>query len=455
MNMTKKLIILAIGAGFALPLSAQQLSCGKSYAFRVDANGTVGSTVCVSKATSFIDVAKDFNISNSAYTLTSAAQIMGRFNDVNIDFSYAVASNTFNYNFIEIGVSGSFTGINRQDSQDQFVDFVKKSDIIGKLMKYQALHSATSPIAGVGGIIPMAGALDFSSSFDTLSKITSGPPQISAVSHVPGSVQATASSQVPGSAPISSQAQGGTKAPGGLPAQTGLQSESGSNNLIGIALSYSSYNVTGSSDKVSSTSLPLSYTIRNDIDPRRQLVLSMPLTQVSIGDASTYHGGLGIAYRLPLSDQWTLTPGGKYSIVASEDRATVATVMSANMMSTYVIPFDGLDMAIGNMLGYYKTGKFSHGDYSFSPDVTLTMARNGIMLSMPTSIFGDKMAAEYSFIDTRYLGDKPFVSSTQEIGVTIGTNRNATNARTYIRAGASYLKGKSVSGFTVNLGYWF
>lgn len=455
MNMTKKFIILAIGAGVALPLSAQQLSCGKSYAFRVDANGTVGNTVCVSKATSFIDAAKDFNISNSAYTVLAPAQIMGRFNDVNIDFNYAAASNTFNYNFIEIGVSGSFTGVSRQDSQNQFVDFVKKSDVIGKLMKYQALHSATSPITGVGGIIPMAGALDFSNSFDTLSKIASGPPQISGISQLPGGVQGAISAQAPGSTPVNSQSSSGTQAPGGLFAQSGMQSDAGSNNLIGIALSYSSYNVTGSSDRVSSTSLPLSYTIRNDIDPRRQLVLSMPLTQVSIGDAKTYHGGLGAAYRLPLSDQWTLTPGGKYSIVASEDRATVATVMSANIMSTFVIPFDGLDMAIGNMLGYYKTGKFSHGDYSFSPDITLTMARNGVMVSMATSIFGDKMAAEYSFIDTRYLGDKPFVSSTQEIGVTVGTNRNATNARTYIRAGASYLKGKSVSGFTVNLGYWF
>lgn len=408
----KRVLAMAMGCLFSMP-AWSQLACDKSYGFRVDvltAIGTSpGSTLCASKSQVFIDATNNFNYSNSAYNQASATMVYGRFNDVSVELSYDANTRTLKYNFRELGIGNSFTGTSRAESQDMFVEYVKKQNIIGKIMQYQAMHSATSPIAGVGGIIPMAGGNDFSASFDTQSKV----------------------------------------------AAAGKQDGASANNLIGLSMVYGSYNVSGSGDRVSTINLPLSYTIRNDIDPRRQLVFSMPLGRVAVGDAISYQGGLGVAYRLPISDQWTLTPGGKYSVVASKDRATLSSVMSVNLMSTYLIPLASFDVAIGNMLGYYKTGKFSNGDYAFNPDVALTMTRNGIMLSSPTSIFGSKMAAEYSFIDTRYLGTKPFVSNTQEIGVTIGTNKNATNARSFMRGGVSYLRGKDTRGFQLNYGYWF
>ena len=89
-----------------------------------------------------------------------------------------------------------------------------------------------------------------------------------------------------------------------------------------------SYSVAGSADRIVTTSLPLSYTVRNDIDPRRQLMLSLPLTLVQTGNAKSVHASLGAAYRLPLSDNWTLTPGGRYAVVASKDRATLSTAVN-------------------------------------------------------------------------------------------------------------------------------
>lgn len=410
MHTSARLLALVIGAAFAAPVSAQTaapLDCQRSFGLRADANEVIGDTICSSKASEFVDALKNFNESNKAYTPTSSAVVQGRFSDVGIILSYAANSTTLNYNFVELGESGSFTGASRSDSQDQFDDFVKHTDILARIMRYQAQHSATSPITGVGGVITMAGAQDFSSSFDTMSK-------------------------------IAASGQGGNN-----------------NNLVGVGLSYGNYSVAGSADRISTTSLPLSYTIRNDIDPRRQLVLSVPLTLVSMGGAKTVHGSLGLAYRVPLSDNWTLTPGARYGIVASKDRATLSTVMSANLASTYAIQMDGYALGIGNMIGYYKTGKFSSGDYSIAPDIALKMLRNGIMASMPTTLFGPKMAAEFSLIDMRYLGDKPFLDSTQEIGFTVGTNRNAANARSFVRAGLSYLRGKNTRGLSVNLGYWF
>jgi len=371
--------------GASLPAAAQQLDCGKSFGFRADINGSRGQTLCSSNVDAFIDSAKNFTLSNAGYTQISQATAFGRFNDVNVVLRYDARSNTLNYDFVELGMRGSFTGANRDQSEELFEEYVKKGDILGKVLRYQAKNSPTSALTGEGGAIPMLAMADFNTSFDNASQI-------------------------------------------GVPDQNQT-----ANNLIGVGLSYGSYNIDGNED-VKTTSLPLSYTIRNNIDPRRQLVLSMPLTQVTVDGAKAYHGGLGVAYRLPLTDRWTLTPGARYSVVASKDRATVSTVMSASLMSTYVLPLGGFDLAMGNMVGVYKTGKFSSGDYSFDPDVNLKMTRNGLMASVPTAMFGSKMAAEFSIIDTRYLGsEKPFVTDSQEVGITLGTNRKASNARSFTR----------------------
>jgi hypothetical protein len=398
---------LVLGAVSA-PAFSQQLDCNKSFGFRADVNGVTGQSLCASKIETFLDAAKDFSLSNANYSPTSAATALARLNDVNMIFSYAANSNTLNYSFVELNESGSFTGTDRDLAEEQFEEYVKKSGILGRLINYQAMNSPTSAITGVGGAIPTIGSADFATSFDTMSNI--------------GSV--------------------------------GQTEGSSNNNLIGIGLSYGSYNITGT-DSVKTTSMPLSYTVRNDIDPRRQLVLSMPLTRVTTGDAASYQGGLGAAYRFPVSDRWTITPGAKYSIVASKDRATVATIMSASLMSTYVIPMGGYHLGVGNMVGVYKTGKFSSGEYEYDPDINLKLTRNGLLLSMPDTLFGSKLTGEVSLIDTRYLGDKPFVSSTQEIGFTLGTNKRAGNARSFTRMGFSYVRGKDTSGFTANIGYWF
>ncbi|WP_342120833.1 hypothetical protein [Pseudoduganella sp. OTU4001] len=349
------------------------------------------------------------SLSNPGYTDNSAAVVAARISDVSINLRYNANTTTLFYSFPELGMSGSFTGSNRDQSEEMLVDYLKKTDIIGRIMNYQAKHSPTSPLTGQGGAILTMAGTDFSQSFEPASQIAT-----------PGST---------------------------------AEDRTGNNNLIGAGLSYGSYNINGSGDRIKPISLPLSYTIRNDIDPRRQLVFSMPLSVVKIGDGDVYQVGMGLSYRFPVSDRWTLGPGVRYTVVGSKDRATVSTIMSANLMSTYVIPAGSYTVAIGNMVGLYRSGKISSGDYSFDPDISATLLRNGLMLSMPA---GAGMAAEVSLIDTRYAGgDKPYVRDTQELGFTLGTNRSARSARSFVRGGVSYVHGKDSKGFTVNLGYWF
>lgn len=308
-----------------------------------------------------------------------------------------------------IGINQSFNGATRDASMDLLKDYVKDNDILSKIMNYQALHSANSPLTGTSGLVPLTISGDFNQNF------TDSATNIAAAS---------------------SSAQGAT------------------GNLTGVGMQYTMLTQQGIDNKT--VTLPLSYTIRNDIDPRRQLVISLPITQVDTDGAKTYMGGLGAAYRLPMNDNWTLTPSLKYSIVGSVDLATVATLWAGSLTSTYIFRRDSFDIAIGNMVGYYKTGKFSAGDFNSNPDLTFVPMRNGVMLSQPVTLGGKKLSLEYSLIDTRYLGgDKPYVDNLQEMGITIGTNKNAFNAKSFVRAGATYIHAQDTNGYRLNLGYWF
>ncbi|MBL8446753.1 MAG: hypothetical protein JNJ44_04985 [Zoogloeaceae bacterium] len=300
-----------------------------------------------------------------------------------------------------LGVSKTFLGADRDESQRLLEDYLKSAGLFGRIMKYQAAHSPNSPISGPGGLIPTAVASDFADVFDTLPSTSGGEPQ----------------------------------------------------NNFGIGLNFSNLRVGGLQTRV--TTLPLSYTIRNNIDPRRQLAFSMPISLSDTEGAKSYHINPGVSYRVPMTDAWSVSAAARVGIVGSMDIGSLAGVVSGSVASTYAIRGSGFDVAIGNMVGYYATTKVSSGDYSANPEIRNVVLRNGVMLSQPVRIGGMPLSAEYSVIDTRYLGTEIYVDNTQEIGVTVGTNRSAFSSRSFLRGGLSYLRGRDTHGVSVNIGYWF
>jgi hypothetical protein len=51
--------------------------------------------------------------------------------------------------------------------------------------------------------------------------------------------------------------------------------------------------------------------------------------------------------------------------------------------------------------------------------------RNGVLVSMPTTLLGPKQALEFSYILTNYTGSQLYSNQYQEIGITLGTNKGA------------------------------
>jgi hypothetical protein len=345
---------------------------------------------------------------NPAYTGVEAAQVDINYIGLPITTTYPTpGSPLLTLNIPSLGISKDFVGATRDESQNLLKEYFKQNgdNILGRIGKELAKVSPVYPIAGnPNSLMTQLVMQDFNSGFMGFA---------------------------------------GNNKPG----------EGASSNLIGIGLGYGSFRQDGITSN--SYTLPLSYTFRNDLDPRRQISLRLPITMTDADGSKSYYVGLGGSYRFPVSDNWALMPAVNYALAGSADLGTYAGIASASLTSSYFISFETSDLAIGNMVGYYTTTKAKSGDYSYDPGSTNTVTRNGVLFSHPVTVSGSTMSLEYSLIDTLFFGDDLFVNHFDEIGISLGTNKRATSARSYFRSGASYLYSSKSKGFNLTLGYWF
>jgi len=422
-NLSLKAIVPVVAAVFSLPAAAG-LGCdlpGGNFALSLQVGGSCGAPVTSTTADAFIDLLQPVELQtlNPAYSDVALAIARGRFNGVSMEMTYAAGSADVILEIPALGYSKLFSGATREESIELLREDLKRGDILGRIMKAQAQSSPTSPITGVGGLIPSVVATEFNQNFTAAATQIAAPP-----------AAAQAASQ-----------QGATP------------------NLVGVGLQYGSYDSRdslGFTNRIEVVTLPLSYTLRNNIDPRRQLSISLPITQVDVNGAKVYSAGLGLAYRFPMNDQWTLVPSARISGVGSIDLATVSGVHTVSLTSVYMWEAGPFTMAMGNMLAHNGTMKFRSGDYAFDPDISNTSMRNGLMLSQPVEWGGQRLSLEYSLVDTRYLsGVRPYLRQFQEFGITVGTNKNAFSARSFLRGGLTFTTGKGTRGWQANIGYWF
>ena len=371
-----------------------------------------GQTVNLGFSTSLttLDSLQTENLSASlpSYTGVEVATFVVNYRGLPLNMAYPTANSTLlTFDIPSLGISQTFTGATRNESKRLLVDYLKKGDFLGLMQKKLAEVSPVDPTAGnPNSLMSQMIANDFATGF------------------------------LNGASNIAPQTAGAE-----------------STNLIGVGLRFGQYRQDGLSSQ--SITLPFSYTIRSDIDPRRQLIISLPVSQTTVEGAKAYYVGGGLTYRFPMNDQWTLTPSVSYALTGSVDLGSFSQIAAGSLTSTYVFNQPGFDIAVGNMIGYYKTLKFSHSGYSYDPGIANTVFRNGVMFSTPTNAFGKTMSIEYSLIDTRFTGSALYTRSYDEIGVTLGTNKHAQSARSYFRGGMNYLFSPKSKGFSINLGYWF
>jgi len=231
----------------------------------------------------------------------------------------------------------------------------------------------------------------------------------------------------------------------------------GAGATIGASLDFERIKVNGRT--VETTSIPLSYTMRSDIDPRRQTVVSTRLFNSRTSGVDTVGAVVGLAFRRPVNDQWTLVPAVSYGYVDFSNGDATGGSYAASLASVYRIRVDRYEIALANQIGHYRTLEYRGAAIGkFRPDINNTVARNGIVVSIPTVLADRKLSTEVSYTRTDTLtGHRATnVDYYNEIGVTLGNNRRLANGRSFVRGGLTYVDGQGdVHGLRAKIGYWF
>jgi hypothetical protein len=341
---------------------------------------------------------------NANSALTSNIIWMG----VGASTSYPENSASLVFIVPELGINVTFNGATRRDSAILMRQYLRENtDLLSRLQNRQAAISPLSPITGSGGVLPRAIMTDFNAGF------TDSPTRIASAQGAAGQ---------------------------------------GSTSVLGVGVLLSTQSVLDS--KVNSISIPLSYTVRNDIDPRRQALIRGGIGVVDSAGSRSYSGRLSGGYRFPMSDEWVLTPMAGVSFAASKDTAFAVGIGNASIASTYTWEFDGFDLTMGNMLGYYQTFKLPV-KLATDPKIRVTALVNGLFLSQPVNLGGSKMSVEYGLSDSRLGGTALYQNNSQEFTISLGTNKSALSARSFLRATLGIQRAKDSKGVTLGLNYWF
>ncbi len=390
------------------PLMAQA-ACDALFEATVTTAGSTQQFCRDSLESLYQNAIRDVGNSFANYTENSAITTSAKLLGVSAFVSFDQGSKTLMLQVPGIGLDQTFTGATRRDSAILLANFLRDNpSILGRLQNVQAASSPLSPITGTGGVMGQAIFADFSSSFtDSATRIASS--------------QANASQ--------------------------------GAQSVIGAGVLISSHKVGNST--VRSASIPLSYTVRNDIDPRRQALVRAGFGVLDSAGSKSYQGRLSAGYRFPMSDSWVLTPILGASLAGSRDAGFFVGVMNGSLASTYTWEFDSFDVTMGNMLGYYQTFKPPGSEFATDPKIRNTAFMNGLLLSQPVSFGGSKMSIEYGISDTRITGTTIYQTSSQEFTLSLGTNKNALSARSFLRGTLALQRAKDSKGVSLGVNYWF
>jgi len=397
-------------------LLSQSLSAGTIFSIDVR-NDTTGDSFHeeTSDILDLIDTFDKDSISAQIDNYVDTHQISADldFRGLPMKLHFAENSTALNLNIASLGINETFNGVDREESLRLLEDWFKTQGNVEQVMKELARVSPIDPIAGnPNSLMATTVEGDFRNGF-----------------------QKVASSQ------------------------KGVSSK----NFLLIAPTYKSLDIDGThSDNFT---LPLAYSFNMSDNPNEMLTLSLPISYVKVEDAKSYSAGLGIAYSLPVTDSWVLTPATKYSLVGSKNLGTLAQMVSGSLTSSYKFDLGNKHaISLGNMVGYYSTVKFYDADYAFDPGIANTVFRNALMYSFPTDSIYKNSSLDMFVIDTRYTGTELYLESYDEIGLSFGLTKNALNITAgednyeyddELKLGISYLTSSKADGFEINFGYSF
>lgn len=363
----------------------------------------------------------------SNYTDMSEASAVVDFRGLEMNFSFPGAGNKLVFEVPSLDIREEFEGATRDASVDRLEDFLKSEggDILNRLQAASIAVSPVDPIAGNPG--SMMGTM------------------------VSGQFEAGFSSQVTNIA--------GTPAPpasDGEPDAAAAVEADGPDNLIHLSPRFGRYTAGGQTSNVLTLPLGYSFRLREGGKGLRKIDVSLPLTYAEIEGGKSGAAFINAGLTWGLTERWSLSPAVGAGLAGSVDLGAAGGIGSASLTSAWTIPFEQVSLNVGNMVGYYETLDIEVGKYSFDPGVSNTVLRNGLMLSVPGTMGGRKVATELWITDTRFYGSDLYSEYNDEFGISFGSARTEGHSiENYLRAGVSWMTGDKVEGWRFSLSWGF
>ena len=304
-------------------------------------NQTVGSSSVLDLIKNAVDAQNNFApFAGRGYS--ASLQYAGVANAMSFNINSAGTSATLQ--IPSTGFSKTFTGTSRDDVNSQITDFLKK-DGESEYQKFLKAMDEQSTVAVSDGNPNSSTAMMASEAF---SDYAFGEGE-------------TRAEKAAGSADA-------------LRASFGVVADIGS---------FTSQGISGTS-----YSLPISMSYK--FSDLVGLGVAMPLNYTEIEGAKVFSAGLTLALPikivLPGDNQpwaWQLTPSGGAIASASEDMLAGGAIGQAGLSSMLTYDFGKFSLTMGNYFGWYQGIPVTLGGYTFNPDISQQIIKNGLKVSVP------------------------------------------------------------------------
>jgi len=283
----------------------------------------------------------------------------------------------------------SFEGANRNESQEQFEDWLKGNFVSltapsGKLTRHLHIVVALSPVEPVAGNPNSLLTRMFLSDFDA--GITG--PFISSRQRVPGN-----------------------------------------RNFLTLGGEFGFFNAGPFDGQV--MNFPINYKWNFKGWPKLSWIFDLPITLTRTETAWSYMGSFGTGFQFRPYRWWALTPMGRIGGVGSFDVGALAVLVTGSLTNYFQVNIGSTNLGFGTMAGISTTiDGIKVGGYNLSYELTNYVLRNGGNLTQPLdfNVLGNQAAFKLFLNHTKFWGNELYLNSFFDMGLAFVTLKKVSDS---------------------------
>lgn len=343
------------------------------------------------------------------YTPTSAISLDLNIRGIIADAAFAANSTQLTLDFPQLGIAETFDGGTRDASFALMKEYIRDGGVKGKILRGYYRYSPIDPIAGnPDSLLSQLGQADYS--LGRLSPLSGCSCSWSAQ-------------------PVVHQFQAGLY--GGRSFSRGFDT--------------------------TTVTLPLRYSYSPDY--RWALILDAPFTYFRNGGASSVSASVGVGLRVPVLDEWTLTPVLRLGTGGTLDLCTSGNFASVGVTSEIHGKIFNWVVSMTNYAGYAASANFWLTGINFDYHLQNFTFKNGFWINSCEGFTFCKRPFNIglSFVDTAFTKRHLYIRHYDEVGVSLITTKVLPwPCYDLLMVGFSYRFGqKGYKGYNLNLTYQF